>query len=119
MRDSLPSTRYSPVCNVLRQRKTSLILTYRVYQLYDEISNLTTSSLICTPCYKIFTSIIQEVNPIKTQNASDPNQTIDANVTTLRQNIQLLQLKGEYISKEVYEMILYGVADKLHSFNEV
>ena len=28
MRDSLPSARYSPVCNVLRQWKTSLILTY-------------------------------------------------------------------------------------------
>ena len=35
MRDSVPSPRYSPVCNVLRQWKTSLILTYRVYQLYD------------------------------------------------------------------------------------
>ena len=33
MRDSLPSARYSPVCNVLRQWKTSLILTYRVYRL--------------------------------------------------------------------------------------
>ena len=37
MRDSLPSARYSPVCNVLRQWKTSLILTYRVYRLYDII----------------------------------------------------------------------------------
>ena len=36
MRDSLPTARYSPVCNVLRQWKTSLILTYRVYQLYDK-----------------------------------------------------------------------------------
>ena len=36
MRDSLPSARYSPICNVLRQWKTSLILTYRVYRLYDE-----------------------------------------------------------------------------------
>ena len=35
MRDSLPSARYSPVCNVLRQWKTSLIPTYRVYRLYD------------------------------------------------------------------------------------
>ena len=35
MRDSLSSARYSPVCNVLRQWKTSLILTYRVYRLYD------------------------------------------------------------------------------------
>ena len=31
MRDSVPSPRYSPVCNVLRQWKTSLIPTYRVY----------------------------------------------------------------------------------------
>ena len=28
MRDSVPSLRYSPVCNVLRQWKTSLIPTY-------------------------------------------------------------------------------------------
>ena len=35
MRDSVPSPRYSPHCNVLRQWKTSLIPTYRVYRLYD------------------------------------------------------------------------------------
>ena len=35
MRDSVPSARYSPVCNVLRQWKTSLIPTYRVYRLCD------------------------------------------------------------------------------------
>ena len=33
MRDSVPSPRYSPVCSVLRQWKTSLIPTYRVYRL--------------------------------------------------------------------------------------
>ena len=33
MRESVPTARYSPVCNVLRQWKTSLILTYRVYRL--------------------------------------------------------------------------------------
>ena len=36
MRDSVPSPRYSTVCNVLRQWKTSLIPTYRVYPLYDK-----------------------------------------------------------------------------------
>ena len=36
MRDSVPSPRYSAICNVLRQWKTSLIPTYRVYRLYDE-----------------------------------------------------------------------------------
>ena len=35
MRESVPTARYSPVCNVLRQWKTSLILTYSVYRLYD------------------------------------------------------------------------------------
>ena len=35
MRDSVPSPRYSPVCNVLRQWKTSLIPTSKVYLLYD------------------------------------------------------------------------------------
>ena len=40
MRESVPTARYSPVCNVLRQWKTSLILTYRVYRLYDYIHTL-------------------------------------------------------------------------------
>ena len=35
MRDSVPSPRYSAICNVLREWKTSLIPTYRVYRLYD------------------------------------------------------------------------------------
>ena len=35
MRESVHIARYSSVCNVLRQWKTSLILTYRVYRLYD------------------------------------------------------------------------------------
>ena len=39
MRDSVPSPRYSAICNVLRQWKTSLIPTYRVYQLYDSSSS--------------------------------------------------------------------------------
>ena len=34
MRDSIPSARYSPICNVLRLWKTSLI-PIRVYRLYD------------------------------------------------------------------------------------
>ena len=37
MRESVPTARYSPVCIVLRQWKTSLILTYRVYRLYDTV----------------------------------------------------------------------------------
>ena len=37
MRESVPTTRYLPVCNVLRQWKTSLLLTYRVYRLYYTI----------------------------------------------------------------------------------
>ena len=36
MRESVPTARYSPVCNVLCQWKISLILTYRVYRLYDK-----------------------------------------------------------------------------------
>ena len=35
MRDSVPSARYSSVCNVLCQWNISLIPTYRVYRLYD------------------------------------------------------------------------------------
>ena len=40
MRESVPTARYSPVCNVLRQWKTSLILTYRVYRLYDYVFSI-------------------------------------------------------------------------------
>ena len=39
MRDSVPSTRYSSVCNVLRQWNISLIPTYRVGRLYDNVSS--------------------------------------------------------------------------------
>ena len=35
MRENVPSARYSPVCNVLRQWRIWLIRTYRVYRLYD------------------------------------------------------------------------------------
>ena len=35
MSDSVPSARYSSVCNVLRQSGIWLIPTYRVYPLYD------------------------------------------------------------------------------------
>ena len=34
-RNSVPSARYSSVCNVLRQWRIWLIPTYRVYRLYD------------------------------------------------------------------------------------
>ena len=46
MRDSVPSVRYSPVCNVLRQWKTLLIPTYRVYGLYDK--NLSHARMLTT-----------------------------------------------------------------------
>ena len=41
MRESVPTARYSPVCNVLRQWKTSLILiestdSMIAYRLYDK-----------------------------------------------------------------------------------
>ena len=39
MRDSVPSVRYSSICNVLRLWRMSLIPTYRVYGLYDMIAN--------------------------------------------------------------------------------
>ena len=35
MSDSVPSARYSSVCNVLLQWSISLIPTYRVYRFYD------------------------------------------------------------------------------------
>ena len=41
MRDSVPSTRYSSVCNVLHEWNILLIPTYRVYRLYDNYIILT------------------------------------------------------------------------------
>ena len=50
MRDNVPSLRYSAICNVLRQWKTSLILTYRVYRLYDSVyTTYTEPSLPTSP----------------------------------------------------------------------
>ena len=40
MRDSVPSARYSSVCNVLRQWSILLIPTYRVYRLYYDLSHI-------------------------------------------------------------------------------
>ena len=40
MRDNVSSTRYSSVCNVLRQWNIPLIPTYRVYRLYDRVYRL-------------------------------------------------------------------------------
>ena len=34
MRESVPTARYSPVCNVLRQWKTSLILTFKTEKTF-------------------------------------------------------------------------------------
>ena len=59
MRESVPTARYSPVCNVLRQWKTSLILTYRVYRLYDIYLSCSYRSVLlslytacgCPACY--------------------------------------------------------------------
>ena len=38
MRDSVPSARYSSVCNVLHQWSISLIPTYRIYRLSGNIN---------------------------------------------------------------------------------
>ena len=46
MRDSVPSARYPPICNVLRQWKTSLIPIYRVYRLYDNYDTIYTGLLL-------------------------------------------------------------------------
>ena len=66
MRNSVPSARYSSVCNVLRQWKTSLILTYRVYRLYDSYS-------YSSPAYSdsvLSSDARLHVNPIDVQCAN-------------------------------------------------
>ena len=55
MRESVPTARYSPVCNVLRQWKTSLILTYRVYRLYDISESRSRDG--STPCRRVFRAV--------------------------------------------------------------
>ena len=73
IRDSVPSPRYSPVCNVLRQWKTSLIPTYRsrpiiicelqgclVMNIPDTVADLMDeehlSDAHCTRFTKVYTS---------------------------------------------------------------
>ena len=51
MRDSVPSARYSSVCNVLRLWSISLIPTYRVYRLYDIV-------LISFMLLKVFSAVV-------------------------------------------------------------
>ena len=56
MRDSVPSARYSSVCNVLRQWRIWLIPTYRVYRLYDTVLGSTLYAalgILVTGSYKI------------------------------------------------------------------
>ena len=57
MRDSVPSARYSPVCNVLRLWRISLIPTYRVYRLYDKYVLL--SHLLMRSC-----SMVSPLEPL-------------------------------------------------------
>ena len=64
MSDSVPSARYSPFCNVLRQWKTSLTPIYRVYRLYDIPENRSMQHTI-SPQYIIF---LQELSNPGTQN---------------------------------------------------
>ena len=56
MRDSVPSARYSGVCNVLRLWSISLIPTFRVYRLYGPLScvSCVISILTVTFEYKAF-----------------------------------------------------------------
>ena len=68
MRDSVLLPRYSPVCNVLRQWKTSLIPTYRVYRLYDiyksgveEDPNNYRGIMLLNLLVKIFTPILNSI----------------------------------------------------------
>ena len=56
MRESVPTARYSPVCNVLRQWKTSLILTYRVYRLYDT-QRFLTEHYYCVACALLYSTV--------------------------------------------------------------
>ena len=52
MPDSVPSARYSAICNVLRLWRIWVIPTYRVYQLYDNVY----------VCVKRNVAILKELN---------------------------------------------------------
>ena len=62
MRDSVPSTRYSSVCNVLRQWNISLIPTYRVYDSMIHIRIKKSNSK--TILFKVNTSSIYLIVPL-------------------------------------------------------
>ena len=56
MRDSLPSARYSSVCNVMRLWNISLIHTYRVYRLYDLFIQTLYYDIFCVFAFAFCTS---------------------------------------------------------------
>ena len=60
MRESVPTARYSPVCNVLRQWKTSLILTHRAMTrtLFHSVALLYTWDPIPLCCIAIYTGTL-------------------------------------------------------------
>ena len=80
MRDSVPSARYSPICNILRQWKTSLIPIYRVYRLYDNkcrryIINVVDITIIII-VDKIITRLKKHfINEQKSRDAAAPKKS--------------------------------------------
>ena len=95
MCDSVPSARYSSVCNVLRQWRTLLIPTYRVYRLYDIWVNLKTN-FECTEPYS--KQPLQRFDP---EGSSSGKHTITKQTEQQNEHCQFI-----YKMYIVYELIL-------------
>ena len=65
MRDSVPSARYSRVCNVLRLWRIWLIPTYRVYWLYDLQRS-------CAEGNNLYTRVVAELDYKLTKDMQNP-----------------------------------------------
>ena len=65
------------------------------------------------PCYKYFQSVVQQLRPIGMPTTGVSTNDLDTVTTMLSQKIQLHRSKGRDTGKEVYEMIMYQLAQTL------
>ena len=84
MRDSVSSANYSRVCNVLRQWSISLISTYRVYRLYDTISECLV--LCCKAA--VFKEGVKKIKP-QDMLEDIPDEIIDIDLSGLEDILTL------------------------------
>ena len=81
MRDSVPSTRYSPVCNVLRQWKTA---TYRVYRLYVMLFHTCRPTMLSTAVHRFLIPLLKKLTGSESASTSCSASSLSPSLPPLR-----------------------------------